>query len=64
MPSPIGDGLATNLQDLGGNVTGVTTFDPQQARTQLGFLSRRIGRYGAHHCRQFGANWGVLLYPR
>lgn len=35
---PIGDGLATSLQQPGGNVTGVTTFDPQQARTQLEFL--------------------------
>jgi putative ABC transport system substrate-binding protein len=35
---PIGDGLATNLERPGGNVTGVTTFDPQQARTQLEFL--------------------------
>lgn len=35
---PLGDGLATNLQHPGGNVTGVTTFDPHQARTQLEFL--------------------------
>lgn len=35
---PIGDGLATNLKRPGGNVTGVTTFDPQQARMQLEFL--------------------------
>jgi putative ABC transport system substrate-binding protein len=35
---PIGDGLATNLEHPGGNITGVTTFDPQQATTQLGFL--------------------------
>jgi len=35
---PIGDGLATNLEHPGGNLTGVTTFDPQQARTQLEFL--------------------------
>src|ERR1700758_2571121 len=35
---PIGDGLATNLEHPGGNVTGVTTFDPQQATTQLQFL--------------------------
>ena len=35
---PIGDGLATNAECPGGNVTGVTTFDPQQARTQLEFL--------------------------
>jgi len=35
---PIGDGLATNLERPGGNVTGVTTFDPQQAVTQLEYL--------------------------
>jgi len=35
---PIGDGLATNLERPGGNLTGVTTFDPQQATTQLQFL--------------------------
>ena len=39
---PIGDGLATNLEHPGGNVTGVTTFDPQQAATQLRFLSAVI----------------------
>ena len=32
---PIGNELATDLRRPGGNVTGVTTFDPQQARTQL-----------------------------
>jgi len=35
---PIGDGLAANLEHPGGNLTGVTTFDPQQAKTQLEFL--------------------------
>jgi putative ABC transport system substrate-binding protein len=35
---PVGDGLATNLQRPGGNATGVTTFDPHQAVTQLEFL--------------------------
>jgi putative ABC transport system substrate-binding protein len=35
---PIGDGLAVNLERPGGNITGVTTFDPLQARTQLEFL--------------------------
>jgi putative ABC transport system substrate-binding protein len=35
---PIDDGLATNLEHPGGNITGVTTFDPQQATTQLVFL--------------------------
>ena len=32
---PIGDGSVTDIKRPGGNVTGVTTFDPQQARTQL-----------------------------
>jgi len=36
---PIGDGLATNLERPGRNVTGVTTFDPQQAMTQLEYLT-------------------------
>jgi putative ABC transport system substrate-binding protein len=35
---PIGDGLAANLEHPGGNLTGVTTFDPQQATTQLELL--------------------------
>ena len=35
---PIGDGLADNLQRPGGNVTGVTTFDPEQAGKQLRLL--------------------------
>jgi putative ABC transport system substrate-binding protein len=35
---PIGDGLAKNLERPGGNVTGVTTFDPLQATAQLEFL--------------------------
>ena len=35
---PIGDELATNLERPGGNVTGVTTFDPRQATAQMEFL--------------------------
>jgi putative ABC transport system substrate-binding protein len=35
---PISDGLADNLQRPGGNVTGVTTFDPEQAAKQLQLL--------------------------
>lgn len=35
---PLGDDMASDLEHPGGNVTGVTTFDPGQARTQLGFL--------------------------
>jgi hypothetical protein len=39
---PVGGGLADNLQRPGGNVTGVTTFDPEQAGRQLQ-LSKVIG---------------------
>lgn len=35
---PIGDGLAANQERPGENLTGVTTFDPQQATVQLQFL--------------------------
>jgi putative tryptophan/tyrosine transport system substrate-binding protein len=35
---PIGDHMAPDLERPSGNVTGVTTFDPGQARTQLQFL--------------------------
>jgi len=35
---PISDGLADNLQRPGGNVTWVTTFDPEQAGRQLKLL--------------------------
>jgi putative tryptophan/tyrosine transport system substrate-binding protein len=35
---PIGDDLAVTLERPGGNVTGVTTFDPRQAMAQLEFL--------------------------
>jgi putative ABC transport system substrate-binding protein len=35
---PVGDRLTTNLQRPDGNATGVTTFDPHQAVTQLEFL--------------------------
>ena len=35
---PLGDGLADNLERPGANVTGVTTFDPQQAVTQFQLL--------------------------
>jgi putative tryptophan/tyrosine transport system substrate-binding protein len=35
---PVADGMASNLERPGGNVTGVTTFDAEQAKTQLGFL--------------------------
>ncbi len=39
---PIGDGLATNLERPGGNITGITTFDPNQAKTQLELLRAMI----------------------
>jgi len=39
---PIGDGMALNLDHPGGNVTGVTTFDPKQAEIQIGFLHNVI----------------------
>lgn len=35
---PVGDKLTTNLQLPDGNATGVTTFDPHQAVTQIEFL--------------------------
>jgi putative ABC transport system substrate-binding protein len=35
---PIGDELVTNLERPGGNITGITTFDPHQAKTQLELL--------------------------
>lgn len=35
---PIGDHMTPDLERPSGNVTGVTTFDPGQARTQLQFL--------------------------
>jgi ABC-type uncharacterized transport system substrate-binding protein len=35
---PIGNHMAPDLERPSGNVTGVTTFDPGQARTQLQFL--------------------------
>src|SRR3974390_804917 len=35
---PIGDGLTTDVERPDGKVTGVTTFDPQQAITQLEYL--------------------------
>jgi putative ABC transport system substrate-binding protein len=39
---PIGDNMASNLDRPGENVTGVTTFDPEQARTQIGILRTAI----------------------
>jgi putative tryptophan/tyrosine transport system substrate-binding protein len=39
---PVGDDMASNLDHPGGNVTGVTTFDPDQAAIQIGFLRDAI----------------------
>jgi putative ABC transport system substrate-binding protein len=35
---PVSDGLATSLEKPGGNMTGVTSFDPNQARTHVELL--------------------------
>jgi putative ABC transport system substrate-binding protein len=35
---PVSDGLATSLEKPGGNMTGVTSFDPNQARTHIELL--------------------------
>lgn len=39
---PVATGLTTNLEQPGGSVTGLTTFDPQQARRQLEILKEAI----------------------
>jgi putative tryptophan/tyrosine transport system substrate-binding protein len=39
---PVRDDLVTNTQRPGGNVTGVTTFDPQQPRKQLEVLLQAL----------------------
>jgi putative tryptophan/tyrosine transport system substrate-binding protein len=45
---PISDGLADDLQCPAGNVTGVTTFDPEQAGKQLQLLKKVNPGPGAH----------------
>jgi putative tryptophan/tyrosine transport system substrate-binding protein len=35
---PVSDGLATSVERPGGNMTGVTSFDPNQARTHVDLL--------------------------
>ena len=35
---PVKDDLVTNLEQPGGNISGITTFDPQQPRKQLELL--------------------------
>jgi putative ABC transport system substrate-binding protein len=39
---PVADGVVTSLERPGGNLTGVTSFDPQQARKQLELLKETI----------------------
>jgi len=39
---PVGFDLVANRDRPGGNVTGFTTFDPQQARKQLGILKEAL----------------------
>lgn len=39
---PIAEGFAATLQRPGGNVTGITSFDPQQAPKQLATLKEVI----------------------
>jgi putative tryptophan/tyrosine transport system substrate-binding protein len=39
---PVAEDVVTNLERPGGNVTGVTTFDPQQPRKQLELLKEAI----------------------
>ncbi len=39
---PVADNVVTSLERPGGNLTGVTSFDPQQARKQLELLKETI----------------------
>ena len=39
---PIADGVVPNMERPGGNITGTTSFDPQQAKKQLGLLKESI----------------------
>jgi ABC-type uncharacterized transport system substrate-binding protein len=39
---PVAEDVVGNLERPGGNITGVTTFDPQQARKQLELLKEAI----------------------
>jgi len=39
---PVADKVVTNLERPGGNVTGVTTYDPQQPRRQLEILKAAV----------------------
>ena len=39
---PVADGLVANLERPGGNLTGLTTFDPQEARKKLELLKEVV----------------------
>ncbi len=39
---PVAEDVVANLQRPGGNITGVTTFDPQEARKQLELLKEML----------------------
>jgi putative ABC transport system substrate-binding protein len=39
---PVKDDLVTNLEQPGGNISGITTFDPQQPRKQLELLRQVV----------------------
>jgi len=39
---PVADGLVPNLERPGGNVTGLTTFDPDQAHKQIAILKEAL----------------------
>ena len=39
---PVADNVVTRLERPGGNLTGVTSFDPQQAKKQLELLKKAI----------------------
>jgi putative tryptophan/tyrosine transport system substrate-binding protein len=39
---PVEDGLVANLERPGGNLTGLTTFDPQEARKKLALLQEVV----------------------
>jgi putative ABC transport system substrate-binding protein len=39
---PVKDDLVTNLEQPGGNISGITTFDPQQSRKQLELLRQVV----------------------
>jgi putative ABC transport system substrate-binding protein len=39
---PVADGVAARMDRPGGNMSGATTFDPQQARMQLSLFREAI----------------------